>query len=151
MLAFASGSSIWACASAPGHGRGSPQFAADGSPLLGAAPLGDVLLLTAHEDGCVRRWDSRAPAAPDAVFGRRGGAPVVALAAARDKVVAGGADGTVRLWDALSGEDMGVTGHVAGAGGSAAVAGVGVCDDLWVSAGRDGAVRVWAPEAAADA
>ena len=78
-------------------------------------------------------------AAPDATLGAPGGAPVVALAAEGDKLVAGSADGAVRLWDAASGASLVLAGH------SGAVAGVAVSNDLLVSAAWDGELRLWAP------
>ena len=109
-LAFPSGSPIWCTATVPGHGAGSPVLNADGTVRSPPAPLGDVLLLSGHEDGVVRKWDSRMPLQPMQLLTGHSGA-VVTLAADGDRVVTGSVDSTVRLWDAPSGASVRCDGH----------------------------------------
>lgn len=137
-VAFPSGTPIWAFSTVPAHGGGSMQLAADGSVLAPAAPLGDRYLVSGHEDGVVRVWDSRKPSTPMTMWAGNG-SPVTALRARGDKVVTGCADGVVRLWDARSGQHLRCDGH------TGQVVDLGVADDYLVSASWDGTLRCWYP------
>jgi len=156
VLTFSSGSPIWAARTVPARGRGAPVRDAEGNVATPAAPLGDRLLLSAHEDGCLRRWDSRMPGAPEAVWAGggegaplRGSAPdqhparasraLTCMAVFEDLVATGAADGLVRVWDAATGASVACSGH----GGP--VSAVHMSRDCVVSTGWDGVVRVWAP------
>ena len=122
---------------------------------LQAAELGDNVLAGAARDrllalrdpGLVPRWTSRrASPALLAEFGRHSGG-VEALAALPDgRVVSGGADGSIRLWDpaapAASPIDLGS--H------DGSVAAVAVLPDgRVVSGGADRSIRLWDPAAPA--
>ena len=138
-VAFPSGSPVWCFGAVPGHGAGAAQLAADGTLLAGAAPIGDQFLMTGHEDGVVRKWDSRRPGIPLAVLlGHRGAVTSLAVDGS-DKVVTGSVDGTVRLWDAYNGLSVNCEGH------AGPVSGVAMADDYMVSAGWDGSVRSFFP------
>jgi WD40 repeat protein len=81
----------------------------------------------------VRKWDSRVPTRALAEL-RGHGAAVVSLAtdgAGSDVLVSGGADGSVRLWDAATGLSIGCApgrgASVLGASGTpSSIAGLGV-------------------------
>ena len=155
VLTFASGSPIWAARTIPARGRGLLVRDAEGAVTTPAAPLGDRLLLTAHEDGCLRRWDSRRAAAPEAVWAGGGeGAPprrgldqlparasraITCMAVVDDLVATGAADGLVRVWDAATGASVACSGH------AGPVSSVHLSRDAVVSTGWDGCVKVWAP------
>lgn len=137
-VAFPSGSPVWAFSTIPAHGGGAPQLDAEGNLTAPSAPLGDRYLVSGHEDGLVRVWDSRKAAAPMATWSCNG-SPVTALKARGDKVVTGCADGVVRLWDARSGLPIRCDGH------TGQVIGTGVHDDYMLSASWDGTLRVFWP------
>ena len=67
-------------------------------------------------------------------------APVTSVAALRDKLVSGAADGAVRLWDATTGLALRCDGI-----GSAHVAGTALGENYMLSAAWDGVLRCWAP------
>jgi len=142
VLAFPSGSPIWCMESTPGRGRGVALLNAAGEVTLPAAPLGDRLLCTGHEDGLVRRWDSRMPNAPDSVWGGSPGAhkAVLCMATCEDLMATGCADGSVRLWDASTGDTVLCRGHTGPVGA------VAITREYMYSAGWDGALKAWAPE-----
>lgn len=138
-VAFPSGSPVWCFGHVPGHGAGAAQLSADGELLAGPAPIGDQFLVTGHEDGVVRKWDSRRPGVPLAVLLGHTGAVTSLATDGSDKVVTGSADGTVRLWDAYSGLSVSCEGH----GGP--VSGVAMGEDYMLSACWDGSVRSFFP------
>jgi len=111
---------------------------ADGTPAAPAAPLGDNYLITAHEDGLIRRWDSRKASMAMAEWGGEG-APVTSLAARGDKLVSGTSEGTVRLWDAQTGLSLRCDGH------TGQIAGIAAGGDYFCTASWDGTLRTWAP------
>ena len=141
-MAFPSGSPVWCFSHVAGHGRGLAVRDASGAVTSPPAPIGDRLLVSGHEDGLVRRWDSRMPAFADAVWGGAPGAhkAVHCMAVYDDLVATGGADGSVRLWDARSGDTLLSRGH------EGCVGAVAVTRDYVLSAGWDGSLRAWAPE-----
>jgi WD40 repeat protein len=123
---------------------------------------GHVWLASAGADGTVRIWDpiTGQPVGP-AMTGHVGPVQsVCAVLAARtvgtaDKCVwlaSAGADGTVRIWDPITGQPVGpaMTGHVGPVWSVCAVKAAnetGTADrDEWLaSAGADGTVRIWDP------
>ena len=139
VLAFLSGSPIWASATVSARGSCSPSFAADGSVTTPGSIIGDNFLLTGHEDGVVRRWDARMPEHPEMGMGAIGSAPVTSLMVRGDSLVSGSADGSTRLWHAQCGIDLTCAGH------QGAVTGVAVHDDFFASTSIDGTLRVWSP------
>ncbi|QFZ21276.1 P-loop NTPase fold protein [Saccharothrix syringae] len=70
--------------------------------------------------------------------GHEGGIRTLAVSADRGRVVTGGEDGTVRLWDLLSGDGLGVL-----RGPEAPVRAVGVSGDLVVACDEDGVAWSW--------
>jgi WD40 repeat protein len=138
IVAFACGSPVWCFGTVPAHGGGSPSFNADGTQLFPAAPLGDKYLVTGHEDGIVRKWDSRSPLKPMAEWHGHPGA-VTSLSTLGDKVVTGSVDGMVRLWDASSGLSIRCDGHTGN------VISNTMSYDYMLSAAWDGTLRCWFP------
>jgi WD40 repeat protein len=142
VMAFASGTPIWAFTHVAGHGAGAAVRDASGAVSSPAALIGDRLLVTGHEDGLVRRWDSRMPYLPSAVWGGSPGAhrAILAMHAYDDLVATGSADGAVRMWDSRTGDTLLCRGH------QGPVSGVAITRDFVVSTGWDGTVKAWAPE-----
>ena len=125
-------------ATVPAHGGGSPQRGPDGTLLAAAAPVGDAYVVTGHEDGALRKWDTRRPGVP--LVGWAGHhAPVTAMAVHGDKVVTGSLDGVVRVWDATSGMSIRCDGH------ASQISALALADDYILSASWDGTLRCWFP------
>jgi len=123
------------------------------SVVLGHVGERDVLV-SGSDDGTVRLWDAvsgevikvfrRFPALRLAVRPRIGSVRSVALGHTRERtiVVAGGADGVVRLWDATGGDRIGVLHGHSGEVTAVAIGQVGK-RNVVVSGGDDGTVRLW--------
>jgi WD40 repeat protein len=135
-VAFPSGSPVWCYGTVPAHGCGAPTFAADGSVLAPGAPLGDAFLVSGHEDGVVRKWDSRRSIMPLESWSGHAAA-VTSMATDGDKVVTGSTDGVVRLWDAKTGLSVRCPGH------AGQVSAAALCDDYALTAAWDGSLRLW--------
>ncbi|MDT3446120.1 NB-ARC domain-containing protein [Pseudofrankia sp. BMG5.37] len=99
---------------------------------------GPAWLVSAGEDGTVRRWD---PAARMAVARYDVGAAARGCAVTADgaAVAATAADGVVRLWDTATGTRR----QLVGPSGTAAVCAIAPDGSWLVSAGRHGALRIW--------
>jgi WD40 repeat protein len=136
--AFPSGYPVWSFTTVPAHGGGSPVYDAEGNPLSPPSPIGDVFLMTAHEDGVVRKWDCRKPSMPLAAWTGHN-APITSLTSYGDKLLSGGVDGSVRLWDATSGLSLMCAGH------TSQVSGVSLSDDYMMTSSWDGTLRCWFP------
>lgn len=92
-----------------------------------------------HADGTLARW---APAVPMALFKLDHGGPVLAVAVSRDgrTVVSGGADQSVRVWDAVTGQQRAQMGGHTGAIHALAF----TPDEAFVvSAAADRTLRLW--------
>ena len=92
-----------------------------------------------HADGVLARF---APAAPAALFKLDHGGPVLAVAVSRDgqTIVSGGADQSVRVWDAATGQlKSQMTGHT----GSVHALAFTPDEALVVSAAADRTLRLW--------
>ena len=143
VMACASGSPVWAFDHVAGRGKGVPVRDATGALVTAGAPIGDRLLLSGHEDGLLRRWDSRMPYFPEATWGGAPGAHKAVHCMSvydGDLVATGHSDGAVRMWDAATGDTLLCRGH------AGPVASVAVTRDMVISAGWDGCVKAWAPE-----
>src|SRR5439155_552370 len=85
-------------------------------------------------------WRAAARMPPWACGTRAAGARGVALNASGGRVASGAPDGTLRPWEAVSGECLRVlTGHTGGVWGVA----LGADGQRVASGGLDGTVRVW--------
>lgn len=92
-----------------------------------------------HADGTLARW---APAVPTALFKLDHGGPVLAVAVSRDgrTIVSGGADQSVRVWDAATGQQRAQMGGHTGPIHALAF----TPDDAFVvSAAADRTLRLW--------
>ena len=92
-----------------------------------------------HADGALARW---ALAAPAALFKLDHGGPVLAVAVSRDgeTIVSGGADQSVRVWDATTGQQRAqMTGHT----GPVHALAFTPEEALVVSASADRTIRLW--------
>jgi WD40 repeat protein len=136
--AFPSGIPIWDFVTVPAHGGGVRQLNASGELAAPPSALGDAYLITAHDDGVIRKWDARMSHAPMALFTGHTHA-VTTLSVDGDKVVSGSTDASVRLWDARTGLSVRCDGHMA------TVSGTAVSDDYMVSASWDGSLACWYP------
>ena len=142
-VGFPSGSPVWAYGLVPAHGGGAPMYAADGTPLAPASLLGDAYLVSGHEDGIVRKWDARMSAVPVAAWGGHHGAVTsLAVSPHSDRIVTGSVDGSVRLWDAVTGLSLGCEGH---SGPVTPGSGTAMADDYMLSSSWDGTLRCWFP------
>jgi WD40 repeat protein len=86
----------------------------------------------------VRKWDGRMPSIPMAMWSGHAAA-VTSISSWGDNVVTGGADSSVRLWDAQTGISIRCSGH----GGP--IATTSIAADYLLSAGWDGMLRCWFP------
>ena len=78
------------------------------------------------------------------LMGHRGTVPTVAISADGQRGVSGGDDGTVRVWDLATGEELpALTGHRVGRDRGVTAVAVSPDGQRAVSGGTDGTVRVW--------
>jgi WD40 repeat protein len=88
---------------APPSEPGAVTRVAGGRALVGDSARGRVL--TAHDDGTIRAWDTRTGTQVALLSGHAG--PVGALRVVGDRIFSLGDDGTVRAWDATTGAELG--------------------------------------------
>ncbi|MGW5158050.1 nSTAND1 domain-containing NTPase [Nonomuraea wenchangensis] len=102
-------------------------------------------LATAGEDGTVRVWDPRGTGDPVVLRGHDGAALAVGFSP-DGRVVTGGVDRTVRIWEPATGAHRALRGH------TDEVMGLAVSRDgrRVAGASRDGTVRIWEVDGAGD-
>ena len=113
--------------------------------LLDNSNMRDATAIGCHVNGSPWRPTRKIDARPCWAVSKKGGwVTAVALGRAGDRevVAAGGDDGSVRLWDAVSGAELAVLG---GQGGLVLAVALGRAGDREVVAagGTDGSVRLW--------
>ncbi|MGP4992710.1 trypsin-like peptidase domain-containing protein [Glutamicibacter ardleyensis] len=152
----------WSLTWAHSSGRHHQKLPSTHNGPVRAVALGRLsgrdIIVSAGEDGTVRRWDEHGDAVGEPSEGHHGPVRAVALGrlSGRDIIVSAGEDGTVRCWNEHGdpvGDPVGIPVREPSKGHQGAVLAVTLGRlsgrDIIVSAGEDGTVRRWDKHGAA--
>lgn len=118
------------------------RFGSGGAALTACGFAADGTILAGGDDGSLFRFDGESGLQGPPMIGHSRGITSIAAAADGPMIATASRDGTVRLWDATAGRQLGVLeGHQGTVTGVAVTPGGEV-----VSAGEDGSLRLWPAE-----